>query len=336
MRYRTRGAAAATAPHPSSPSNTEAPLDFGAFSNAVLTGLRLGLEAALIISIILAYLARTGNGRQFDKIWLATVIACGLSLSIGSVLWATTGDLTGTEEDLFEAIARLTAAAIVTWMLFWMRGTAARVNRGSSEAGFKSPLVQGSVFGLGVLAFTAVIREGIEAVLFVLIHAAAARENPSELGVLTGGLTGIALAIAIGYGVYRAVRIVRLQTFFRWTGVALIFIGAGLLSHAVEEFIEAGWLTVGTSTAYDISAVLPHTVADQVGPTGVLGSILRTLFDYSSSPAWSTLLSWLAYVTVVLTLYLRPGKPGSAAERQPRQRSGYLAEPPPHDLASAP
>jgi high-affinity iron transporter len=309
-------------------------LDFGALTSALLVGLRLGLESALIVSIILAYLVRTGNARHFDKIWLGTAIAVGLSLSIGSIVWATIGDLTGREEDLFEAIGMVAAAAIVTWMIFWMRRTAARVNAGG-EPRFESTLVHVSIFGMAMLAFTSTIREGVEAVLFVLIHASAARDNPSELGALTGGLAGIGIAIGIGFGVYRAASVVPLRTFFRWTGVALVFIGAGLFSHAVEEFVEAGWITVGTATAYDISGVLPHRVADATTPAGVVGAILRGLFDYSSSPAWITLLTWLAYLGAVLTLYLRPGKPQNAEDRRPRPPAGYLAEPPPQDLASA-
>src|SRR3712207_3209803 len=124
-------------------------------------------------------------------------------------------------------------------------------------------------------------------------------------------------AALIGYALYRGARVINLRTFFSWTGVALIFIAAGLLSYAVHEFVEAGVITFGTSQAFDISGVLPHDPA--AGPMGVVGSILRALFGYSSTPEWITLLTWAAYIAIVLPLYLRPVRP-SGANRVPEQR----------------
>jgi high-affinity iron transporter len=120
---------------------------------------------------------------------------------------------------------------------------------------------------------------------------------------------GLLAAIIIGYGLYRGARVINLRTFFRWTGAALIFVAAGLLSLAVHEFVEVGWITVGTSTAFDISGILPHS-GD--GPSAALGQLLRAIFGYSSTPEWITLLVWLAYLGAVLTLYLRPMKPKPA------------------------
>ena len=110
---------------------------------------------------------------------------------------------------------------------------------------------------------------------------------------------------------------INLRTFFSWTGVALIFIAAGLLSHAVHEFVEAGVITFGTSQAFDISGLLPHE--PDAGALGVIGSILRAIFGYSSTPEWITLIAWGAYVAIVLPLYLRPVGPPSAT-RAPEQR----------------
>ena len=108
-----------------------------------------------------------------------------------------------------------------------------------------------------------------------------------------------------------------MRTFFRWTGIALIFIAAGLLSHAVHEFVEIGLITVGTSTAFDISSILPH---EGDGFLATIGQLLRAMFGYTSNPEWITLLTWLAYVVVVMFLYLRPVKPAApkpVAENQP-------------------
>jgi high-affinity iron transporter len=161
---------------------------------------------------------------------------------------------------------------------------------------------------LSLLAFAAVIREGVETSLFLLAQATAASQaDDAAPSTLAGALIGLLIAVALGYGFYRGARVINLQRFFRWTGVALIFIAAGLLSQAVHEFAEIGVISFGTSTAFDISAVLPHEGAS--GVVGIVGQLLRALFGYSSRPEWVTLATWLAYVALVLVLYLRPVKP---------------------------
>jgi high-affinity iron transporter len=287
-------------------------LDFGFLTSGLLTGLREGVEAALIISIILAYLARTGNQRHAGPIWLGAGGAIGLSIVVGLVLFTTIGGLESPAEQIFEGIAMLTAAAVVTWMLFWMRRTAASI-KGSLHAGVDRALVDGGIFGLAVLAFTAVIREGIETALFLMGQATAAGSQASS--TLVGALLGLVIAVGIGYGFYRGARVINLRTFFTWTGIALIFIAAGLLGHAIHELVEIGWITIGTGIAFDISAILPHE--PDAGPLGIVGSILRALVGYTSTPEWITLVAWLAYVVVVLTLYLRPIRPADARSSRP-------------------
>jgi high-affinity iron transporter len=284
-------------------------LNIGFLTTGLLTGLREGVEAALIVSIILAYLARTGNARYFGRIWLGALAALAISGAVGAVLWISIGGLTSPAEQYFEGSAMVLAAGVVTWMLFWMRRTAANI-KGELQAGVDRALTEGSLWGLSILAFTAVIREGIETALFLLGQATAAAEaDAGAASTLLGALVGILIAVGLGYGFYRGARVINLATFFRWTGVALIFIAGGLLSHAVHEFIEAGLITVGTATAFDISGVLPH--ADDSG--NLLGQMLRAIFGYTSTPEWTTLLTWLVYVVAVLTLYLRPMKPARPA-----------------------
>ena len=289
-------------------------MDFGFFTSGLLTGLREGVEASLIVSIILAYLARTGNARHFAKIWLGAGAAIAVSVAVGLILFATIGGFEEQAELIFEGFAMLLAAAAVTWMLFWMRRVAANI-KGELHASVDRALVEGSVLGLAVLAFTAVIREGIETALFLLGQATAAGTQASS--TLGGAVVGLLIAVAIGYGLYRGARVINLRTFFQWTGVALVFIAAGLLSHAVHEFIEVGWITVGTSTAFDISGILPHD--PEAGALGVVGSILRALVGYTSTPEWVTFLSWLAYIVAVLALYLRPVRPSPARSGSPER-----------------
>ena len=284
-------------------------MDFGFLTTGLLTGLREGVEAALIVSIILAYLARTGNARRFGRIWLGTGAALALSAAVGAVLWISIGGLSSPAEQYFEGSAMLLAAVVVTWMLFWMRRTAANI-KGELHAGVDRALTGGSVWALSILAFTAVVREGIETSLFLLGQATAATtERVGAASTLVGALIGILIAVLLGYGFYRGARVINLARFFRWTGVALIFIAGGLVSHAAHEFIDAGLIGVGTSTVFDITGLLPSE------PEGgnLLGQLLRSVFGYTSAPEWTTLLIWVAYVLSVLTLYLRPMKPPTPA-----------------------
>jgi high-affinity iron transporter len=290
-------------------------LDFGYLTTGLLTGLREGVEAALIVSIILAYLAKTGNQRHFGKIWLGAGAAVVVSVVIGLVLFNTIGGFEEPAEQIFEGFAMLLAAGVVTWMLFWMRRTSANI-RGELQAGVDRALVDGGILGLAVLAFTAVIREGIETALFLMGQATAAGTEASS--TLVGAIIGLVIAVGIGYALYRGAQVINLRTFFSWTGIALIFIAAGLLSHGIHEFIEAGWITVGTSTAFDISGILPHDPA--AGPLGVVGSILRALVGYTSTPEWITFVAWLIYIVVVLYFYTRPMRPAESRSAAQEQR----------------
>jgi high-affinity iron transporter len=293
-------------------------VNLGSFSSGLLTGLREGVEAALIISIILAYLARTGNSRHFSRIWLGTAAAAVVSLVAGTAIYLTTRTLPPRAEQLYDGVTMLVAAAVVTWMLFWMRRQAGSV-KGELQARLDRALTEGSVWGLAALAFTAVIREGIETSLFLVGQA-----NSAETGapsILAGALAGLVIAVLLGYGFYRGTRRINLATFFRWTGIALVFIAAGLVGHAVHEFVEAGVITVGTQTAYDISRVLPH---DEAGGN-VVGQFLAALFGYSSNPELVSFAAHLVYLVTVLALYLRPMRPTQPAARPPERRTEATA-----------
>lgn len=275
-------------------------MDFGSLSTGLLTGLREGVEAALIVSIILAYLARTGNGEHAGKIWLGTAAAIALSAILGLVIFNTVGAFEEPYEQIFEGSAMLLAALVVTWMLFWMRRQAAGV-RGELQAAVDRVLDAGGAWGLAILAFTAVIREGVETALFLVGQATSAQASAGS--VVVGAIIGLLIAVAIGYGFYTGSRRINLQAFFRWTGIALVFIAAGLLSHAIHEFIEVGVFGSGpwTATAFDISATLSHDEG--------VGAFLRAIFGYSASPEILTLVVHVTYVVVVLALYLRPTAP---------------------------
>jgi len=178
-----------------------------------------------------------------------------------------------------------------------------------AQAAVDRALDDGSATALAVLAFIAVIREGIETSLFLVGQAASAADG--AIWVLLGALAGLGVATLLGIGFYHGSRRLDLGSFFRWTGIALVFIAAGLVSKAVHEFIEIGLITLGTQTLFDLSAILPHD------GTNVVGQFLRALFGYTATPEATTFVVWLTYVVVVLRLYLRPIKRSSAPTPTP-------------------
>ncbi len=288
-------------------------LDVGASVSGFLTGLREGVEAALIVGILLAYLARTGTPGAASRVWLGVAAAVVASAVLGTAILLTVGELRTPYEQLFEGTTLLVAAVVVTWMLFWMRRQSASVGT-QLRVAVERVMAGGGAWGLAALAFTAVIREGIETALFLAGQATTAGHagDRGPLSVLVGALAGLAAAVALGYAFYRGSRRVDLSGFFRWTGIGLIFIASGLLSQAVHEFVEIGVIPFGGQTAYDISAILPHEQG--------IGQFLRALFGYSSTPEVATLVVYLAYLVIALTLYLRPLPP-----RPPRQAGTVTA-----------
>jgi high-affinity iron transporter len=283
-------------------------VEIGSAVSGFLTGLREGVEAALIVSIILAYLAQTGNRQHFGKIWTGTALAIAASIAVGVVLFVFVGGFEEPYEQLFEAAAMFLAAGVLTWMLFWMRRQARRV-KGELQAAVDRALAAGTAWGLAVLAFTAVIREGIETSLFLFGQVTAASGDQGALLVLGGALVGLLVAVSIGWLIYAGSRRINYGTFFLATGLALIVIAAGLLSHAVHELVEVGWITVGTQTAFDISGLLPHD-------SGV-GQFLRALVGYTSTPEVVTLAVYLVYLLGVLWFYLRPVPVAAVQEKVP-------------------
>ncbi len=285
--------------------------DIGAFTSGLLTGLREGVEAALIVSIICAYLARTGNARHLRRVGIGVAAAVAASAALGLLVFATLGELPSPWEQVFEGTTMLLAAAVVTWMLFWMRRQASSVASQLQRA-LDRVLTTGSAWGLAFLAFTAVIREGLETALFLVGQATAATASVGGLGaasVLAGAAVGLLISVGLGYAFYRGSRRLNLGRFFRWTGVLLVFIAAGLLGSAVHEFVEIGWITLGVQTAFDISATLPHEAG--------VGLFLRALFGYSSTPEIVALAAWGSYLVVVVSLYLRPVPPPRSARPEP-------------------
>ncbi len=287
-------------------ARTERQVEIGSFASGLVTGLREGVEAALVVSIILAYLVRTGHGAEVGRVGLGVAGAITASAVFGLALFVTVGEFRAPYEQLFEAATMLLAATVVTWMLFWMRRQAANV-AGELRAAVDRAISGGGGWALAALAFVAVIREGVETSLFLVGQASAASTGAggSVIGpasILAGAVVGLIVAAALGVGFYHGSRRIDLARFFRWTGVALVLIAGGLIASAVGELVEIHVITVGTSTAFDLGGLLPSS--EEAG--NVVGMLLAALFGYRSAPEVAAVLAWASYVAVTLSLYLRP------------------------------
>jgi high-affinity iron transporter len=253
--------------------------------------LREGLEAALIVGIIAAYLVRIDRRDALPKIWVGVIAALGLSAVAGVVVVATVGKLPLVVQETFEGLAGVTAVAVLTWMIFWMRRHGRSI-KGELERGVDAALSTDRTLALAGLAFVAVLREGLETVLFLLaILASAGAGLPTALGAVAG----LAIAVGIGWAIFTAGVRINLGRFFTLTGIVLVFVSAGLIAFAIHEFGEAGLIANGGS-AFDLGAVLPET--------SPLGSLLAGLFGYRSEPTPLELAGYLAYLIPVLTLFI--------------------------------
>ncbi len=260
---------------------------------------REGLEAALIIAIVLGYLVRTGRRDRQGAVWAGVGVAVAVSLAAAIALQLLGAELEGTAEQLFEGTAMALAAGILTWMVFWMSREAAGI-RTSLEAGVSSATEGSARGGLFMLAFVAVVREGLETALF--ITAAVFTSNPAEAAL--GTALGLAAAVAVGAVVLAGSARLNLGLFFKVTGAFLIIFAAGLVASSIGEFHEAGLLPALIAPLWSTKQLLD----DHVG----VGAILRSLFGYSDEPSLLQVLGYLGYIAIVVAALLRGTNRGEA------------------------
>jgi high-affinity iron transporter len=257
-------------------------------------GLREGLEAALIVSIVAAFLRRQGRLQALRYVWLGVGIAVVLCTAVGVALQLLDEQLPQSQQEQLETVIGVCAVGIVTFMIFWMRRHAAGL-RGQIEDSAAAALASGSVVGLVAMAFFAVLREGLETAVFLL---AAFQASSNALTAGVGALLGILTAVVIGFGIYRGGVRINLARFFRVTSVFLVLIAAGLLATAVHTAHEGGWVNTLQHQALDLSwLVVPGTVTSSL-LTGMLG--LQPL------PTQGEVLAYLIYAVPMLLFVLWP------------------------------
>ncbi|MCX4474210.1 FTR1 family protein [Micromonospora sp. NBC_01655] len=259
-----------------------------------LIGLREGLEATLVVSILVAFLVKSQRRDRLPQVWAGVGLAVALSVLFGWLIEYTSTSLLARSEDreLFEAVTSVAAVVFVTWMIFWMR-RAARTIAGELRGRLSEALAVGSVAVAG-MAFLAVIREGLET---ALIFYSAAQGAAGDSGPLLALIGGIASAVAIGVGLYFSALKINLSTFFTWTGALLILVAAGILKYGVHDFQEAGVLPGLNDLAFDITSVLD--------PTTWYAALLAGMFNITPAPSVLETAAWVAYALPVLLLFLR-------------------------------
>jgi high-affinity iron transporter len=280
--------------------------------------LREGIEASLIIAILLAYLDKIGQRRHFRDVFLGVGAAAVLLIGGGIAAYTLIHQYAGsTAQTVFETVTYLLAACVLTYMTFWMqahsRTMGAELERRSAEA-----LSGKARFGLGILSFQAVGREGVETMVFTLAIVFASSKQAATgshgRGLLLGALAGLLVALAIAFVIFKLGRRLNLGVFFRVLGVVLMVFAAGLLADAVENMQQLGWLPLLNHTLWNTSGVLNESSS--------LGDVFHSLVGYAEQPTALQAAVWVTYVATSLTLFIRLGRRRSRAVSDPAAGAG--------------
>ena len=268
---------------------------------ALLITLREGIEAALIVSILLAYVRQLGRMDRARSILWGVLAAVAVSVAVAGVLFALAAEFSGVGEQIFEGTTTLVAVSVLTWMIFWMRRQGGKV-KGEIQHKVDDALAGGGV-ALGAVAFAVVVREGIETALFLFgaTQATRARQGAGGGGSLPGvlgGVIGLSLAAALGYLLFKGSVKLNLRTFFTYTGGIILVVSAGLFAFSLSELQEANILPGFGAKAFDLTKSLP----DSSGP----GSVLHALVGYQANPTWLAVFTWFTYLVVFGFYFFRP------------------------------
>ncbi|MCW2764768.1 MAG: high-affinity Fe2+/Pb2+ permease [Nocardioides sp.] len=264
-----------------------------------LIGLREGLEAALVVSILVAYLVKTDRRHLLSRIWLGVAVAVGVSLAFGAVLTYGPRSLTFEAQEMIGGGLSIVAVGFVTWMIFWM-ARAARSLSGELR-GQIDKAADGSRWSLALVAVAAVGREGLETALFLWAATqAGTREAAGSVTPtwepLLGAFLGILTAVVVGYLLYRGAISINLSRFFTWTGAFLILVAAGVLSYGMHDLQEAGVLPGLNSIAFDVSGV--------IDPSSWYATLLKGVFNFSPVTTSLEAAAWLLYAVPVMALFV--------------------------------
>jgi high-affinity iron transporter len=264
-----------------------------------LIGLREGLEASLVVTILVAYLVRSDRRRLLPRVWAGVALAVAVSLAFGALLTFGPRGLTFEAQEAIGGSLSIVAVAFVTWMIFWMARAARGL--GGELRGRIDVAAEAGGWSLALVAALAVGREGLETALF--LWAATQTATTGAVSAvpawqpITGAVLGLATAVVLGYLLYRGAVRINLSRFFTWTGGFLIVIAAGVLSYGVHDLQEAGILPGLNTLAWDVSGSLDES--------SWYGALLKGVFNLSAQTTWLQLVVWTLYVAVTMTFFVR-------------------------------
>ncbi|GAA1153728.1 high-affinity iron transporter [Kitasatospora gansuensis] len=263
-----------------------------------LIGLREGLEASLVVCILIAYLVKTGRRQALAPVWTGIGVAVGLSMAFGALLTYGSSQLTFEAAETLGGTLSIIAVGLVTWMVFWMRRTARHL-----KTELHGKLDAAVAMGTGALVFTAFLavgREGLETALFIW---AAVEATSDGVRPLIGACLGLLTAVFLGWLFYRGALKINLAKFFTWTGAMLVVVAAGVLAYGLHDLQEADILPGLASRAFDISSTIPRD--------SWYGTLLKGVFNFQPDPTKLQVWAWALYVVPTLYLFLR--KPAATA-----------------------
>ncbi|MEV7099058.1 iron uptake transporter permease EfeU [Amycolatopsis sp. NPDC051045] len=265
------------------------------FSSALI-GLREGLEAALVVSILVAFLVKTERRHALRWVWPGVGAAVALSIAVGAILTYTTAQLSFEHQELLGGSLSIVAVVFVTAMIFWMRKAAKSI--AAELRGKMDDALDVGPAAVLLLSFLAVGREGLETAVFFYSTVQAAQSDTVQ--PLIGFAVGIAAAVVLAWLLYKGAVRFNLTRFFMITGVLLVFVAAGVLGYGLHDLQEAAFLPGIGTLAFDASATLPET--------SWYGALLKGIFNYSQQTTVLQAVAWVAYVAIVLPLFLKPSK----------------------------
>lgn len=260
-----------------------------------LIGLREGLEAALIVGILISFAIAINRRDVIPRIWWGVAAAIATSLTVGAGIFFLLAESGEAVEPIIAGVLAFTAVALLTWMIFWMAKSARGLKNelhGSMQSG-----ISGTGWGVAAVAFSAVVREGVETALFIWASVSSTGDGLPAIGM---AFVGIATAVLLGWIIQRGLMRINLARFFRWTSFILVVVAAGILAYGVHEFQEVGFLPAG-EPVYDATSWL--------GKETLVGSLLYGLFSYRANPSALELVAWGTYLAITLTLFVRAGRP---------------------------
>lgn len=260
-----------------------------------LIGIREGLEASLIVAILVAYVVKIDRRDLLGKVWTGVGLAALLSLAAGALLTFTGSHLSDTAEEVFAGSMSILAVALITWMVFWMARNARFIK--SHLHGEIDKAVLRSAWALALVAFLAVAREGLETALFIWAGIQSTGSNGSETTAVVGALLGLAASVVIGVLIYRGAVKLDLAKLFKWTGGALVVVAAGVLSYAVSDLQEAGVLPGADNYAFNVSEQIPED--------SWYGTLLKGTISFTPETTWLQLITWALYLIIVMSLFVR-------------------------------